>query len=375
MHVRTLWLASLAASLFSFAHAGEIKIGSVVGVTGPIGETTSQLVRISQGYLDMVNAQGGVNGNKLTMVIKDDGYDPRKTAALTEEAIVKDKVVALVNHAGTPQTIGIVKSRVLNKNKVPLVGVFSGSDLIRGPGSEEIFHTRPTYNDEALSIAKNLSSIGLHRIAVLYQDDLFGQGILQSLTAKEKDFKLDVVVKAAYQPGAKDFTQQAQAIVAAKPQAILLMAVPEAVYQFMKVYGAPTGAAQIYALSFISPQTLADVAGEAKVRGMGISQVVPNPSSATLPVIKDYQDFIHKTFGKTMPLSPPGFECYLNIRLVVEAIKIAGPQPTSEKIMQALASMKNYRVGGFPIDFSGGQRTGSNYLDIAVIGPNAKLLY
>jgi ABC-type branched-subunit amino acid transport system substrate-binding protein len=73
---------------------------------------------------------------------KDDQYDPQKTPGLAEEAIVKDGVVALLNAVGTADTVGLMKTGVLTKYKVPLVGGFSGADVIRGPGSEQIFHTR-----------------------------------------------------------------------------------------------------------------------------------------------------------------------------------------------------------------------------------------
>jgi ABC-type branched-subunit amino acid transport system substrate-binding protein len=242
----------------------------------------------------MENAQGGINGNKLKLVIRDDEYDPKKTAPLVEDVIEKEKVVALVNSAGTAPTLAVVKSGVLNKYRVPLVGVFSGADVIRGPGSEEIFHTRPTYGDEIHKIARLASTLGLHRVALLYQDDAFGQGILKSVAASEQEFKLQLVVKAAYKPGTKDFRPQAKLIEDAKPQAIFLMGVPDSAYQFMKAYNAPAGSAQIYTLSFVTAKPLADIAGEAHVRGIGISQVVPNPNSATMPLIKDFQTLVRK---------------------------------------------------------------------------------
>lgn len=357
------------------AHAQEVRIGFVNGLTGPIAETTGELAGLTRAYLDMVNAQGGVNGSKLALVVRDDGYDPAKTPRLVEEVIEKDKVVALVNSAGTAPTLAVIKSAVLKNNRVPLVGVFSGAEAIRGAGAEEIFHTRPTYGDEIRKIAQLASTLGLQRVAVLYQEDAFGEGVLRSVAASEKDFKLEVVAKIAYKPGTKDFSAQARQAERAKPQAIFLLGVPDSAYQFMKVYAAPIGSAQIYALSFVTPRMLVETAGEDRVRGVGISQVVPNPNSATLPLIKDFQAFLASEFGKGIKSSPVALEGFLNIRLLVEAIRVAGPRPSGERVMQALSSMKAYSVGGYPIDFSNGRRTGSKFLDIAVIGRNSRLQY
>lgn len=130
-----LLAAALAAGMFvNSASAGEVKIGSVTGITGPLALTTTDILKMTYGYLEMVNDQGGINGNNLTLVTRDDGYDPKKTAPLVEDIIEKDRVVALVNGAGTSNTAVLTKTGVLNKHKVPLVGVFSGSEAIRGAG-------------------------------------------------------------------------------------------------------------------------------------------------------------------------------------------------------------------------------------------------
>lgn len=370
------WIAGvLAAGAMCAAAAEEIKVGMVTGITGPIAETAQEIARVTRGYIDMINGQGGVNGNRLVLVSKDDHYDPSKTALLFEEAIVRDKVVAIVNSAGTAHTISVIKSRVLKRHQVPLVGVYSGAEVLRGSGSEEIFHTRATYGDEVMKIARLASTLGMLRVAVLYQEDAFGQGILRSVAAAEKKFKLDVILKAGYQPGTKDFTAQALAVKAARPQAVFLMGVPDSVYQFLKVYDAPAGAAQVYALSFVTPKMLTKAVGGTRARGLGISQVVPNPNSAALPLIKDFHAFADSRFGEGVNLSPVTLEGYLNVRLLVEAIRMAGPRPTGEKVIQSLSTMHNYRLGGFPIDFSNAKRNGSNYLDIAVVGRNGRLLY
>jgi len=375
MFLRKVLSVALATSALTLAHAGEVAIGSVLGLTGPVASTSGEGVKISQGYISMINDKGGINGNKLKLVIRDDQYDPAKTAALVEEVIVKENVVALVNGLGTANTGALMKTGVLTRHKVPLIGVFSGAEVIRGPGSEQIFHTRASYTDEVMRIARLSSTIGLKRVAVLYQDDPFGAGIMQSVGKAAEQFQFELINKTAYKTGETDFSSHVKAIRESKPQAIFLMGVPEAVFRFMKAYDAPTGAAQIYTLSYVPAKTLADIAGEKRVRGMGISQVVPNPNSATLPLAKDFQNFLKSPYGKGITSNTLNFEVYLNIRLAVEAVKMAGPKPTPEKVTQALASMDGYKLGGYPISFGETNRRGSNYLDIGVIGANARLSY
>ncbi|MBC3920366.1 ABC transporter substrate-binding protein [Undibacterium sp. CY18W] len=371
------WQAGLLALACGtgLAHAEEIKIGYVTGLTGPIAITANEGLTMARGYIEQVNAQGGINGNKITLVAKDDHYDATKTAGLIDEAITKDGVVAFVNTAGTANTLSIIKSGTLNKYKVPLLGVFSGSEAIRGTGSEQIFHTRPSYNDEVFKIARIVSTLGLKKVAVFYQDDGFGASINDSIARASQEHKFDVILKTSYKSGETNFTKQAKEIIAAQPQAIFLMGVPEAVMHFMKAYDAPTGASQIYTLSFVPPKLLIDFAGESRVRGLAITQVVPNPIGGSLQLTKDYQALLASPYGKGTVASPLNFENYMNMRLMMEALKTAGAKPTPEKITQALKGMRNYRIGGFAIDFGDTNRRGSSFLDIAVISMNGRLAY
>jgi branched-chain amino acid transport system substrate-binding protein len=374
MNVRKLLAALAACVVLHAAHADQVKVGIVAGITGPTAQSAADVLKVTSGYLDMVNAQG-INGNQLALVTRDDQYDPAKTAALVEDVIVRDNAVVLVNGIGTSNTAALIKAGVLNKHKVPLIGVFSGSDAIRGPGSEQIFHTRASYNDEVMKIARLLSTLGLKRIAVLYQDDGFGAAVMKSVAKASEEFKFEVIAKVSYKPGEQVFNEHAKQIIAARPQAILVMAVPDAAVSFMKVYDAPVGAAQIFTLSFVTPKALMDASGEERVRGIGISQVVPNPASTAFSLSKDFMAFVQTPYAKGVTPSPFAFEAYLNVRLAVEAIRMAGARPSPEKIFQSLTSMRNYRLAGFPIDFSETNRKGSSYMDIAVIGRNARLLY
>lgn len=375
MLIKKLFVTVLALSCSALASADEVKIGVVSGITGPIAKTTIEGMNMARGYIAMINDQGGINGNKIVLATRDDGYDPKKTPALVEDIIAQDNVAVLVSAAGTANTIALIKSGVLAKHNVPLVGVFSGSDAIRGPGSEDIFHTRASYHDEIMKIASVVSTLGLKRVAVLFQDDGFGASINESITKAAAEYKFDPFLRVAYKPGETDFTAQAKQIVDAHPQAIFLMAVPNAAVQFMKVYDAPSGASQIYTLSFVSSKDLFDAAGDKRARGIAISQVVPNPNAVALPLAKEFQAFLKTSYAQGAASSPVTFEFYLNLRLALAAIKMAGPKPTPEKVMAALKSMHDYRLAGYPIDFTETKRRGSAFLDIAVVGHNGRLSY
>jgi ABC-type branched-subunit amino acid transport system substrate-binding protein len=219
------------------------------------------------------------------------------------------------------------------------------------------------------------STLGVKNIAVLFQEDGFGASIMKSVNQAMQENQFKMVAEAPYKPGETDFSAQAKKIIAAQPQAIFLMGVPDAVANFMKVYDAPVGAAQIYTLSFVTPDHLQAAAGEARIRGIGITQVVPNANSAVLQISKDFQAFLKSPGGQGVEPNPLTFESFVNLKLVLEAIRLAGPNPTAASVAQSLKSMRNFQLGGLPIDFSETNRSGSSFLDIAVVGRNGRLYY
>ena len=375
MLIKKLIVALVGLTCTAAVLADDVKIGIVSGFTGPLAKTTMEGVNMARGYISMVNDQGGINGNKIVLATRDDGYDPKKTPALVEDIITQDNVVMLVSSAGTANTVAMIKTGALAKHNVPLLGVFSGSDAIRGPGSENIFHTRASYNDEIMKIASVVSTLGLKKVAVLYQDDGFGAGVNDSITKAAAEYKFDPFLRVPYKPGETNFAAQAKQIIDAQPQAIFLMAVPDAAVHFMKAYDAPRGTSQIYTLSFVSSKDLFDAAGDARARGIAISQVVPNPNAVALPLARDYQAFLKTPYAQGAKSSPVNFEFYMNVRLAMAAIKMAGPKPTPDKVTAALKSMHDYKLGGYTIDFSDTKRRGSSFLDIAVVGYGGRLSF
>ena len=84
---------------------------------------------------------------------------------------------------------------------------------------------------------------------------------------------------------------------------------------------------------------------------------------------------IASPYGKEIVFSPITSDAYMNIRLMVTAIKMAGSRPTVERVMQNMTEIYNFASGGFAVDFSGSKRDGSDNLNIAADGQRARLRY
>jgi ABC-type branched-subunit amino acid transport system substrate-binding protein len=107
-------------------------------------------------------------------------------------------------------------------------------------------------------------------------------------------------------------------------------------------------------------------------RGIGISQVMPYPFNDTTPVVREYQRILQA--AKNSNYSYYGIEAYVTAKVMVESIRKAGKDLTREKLVQSLESMTNHDMGGYRINFSASERSGSKFVDLTVIGSGGRVL-
>jgi len=92
-----------------------------------------------------------------------------------------------------------------------------------------------------------------------------------------------------------------------------------------------------------------------------------------LPVVREFQELMARYQpGKTV--SYASIESFIAAKVLVEAIRRAGKEPTRQKVLAQLEGMTDYDVGGFFVNFGPGNRVGSRYVEVTVIGPGGRLI-
>ena len=157
-----------------------IKLGITVPMTGIAAPGYNKIPGAMKAYFDYVNANGGVNGRKITLVIKDDQYIPTTAVAKANELILKDKVFALVGTLGTASTKAISASTQLAKRGIPSLFVNTGfSGFADKKAYPTTFSVLPSYYMEAKIMGKFLKDkYADKKIALIFQDDDFGRDAL-----------------------------------------------------------------------------------------------------------------------------------------------------------------------------------------------------
>ncbi len=365
-------LAAMAAAAPA-AHAQEVVIGQVAPLSGVLATTGAQMVLGGRIYFDHINSKGGVHGARIKQIVADDGYKVDETVRLTREMLARPDLVALYGFAGTANVGKLLSEGVLEQGGAALVAPYTGGEPLRSPFNPWIFHVRAGYADEAEHMVQQVTTLGMNRVAVMYQDDGFGKAGLVGVEAALAKRGLKLAVAAGYERNTDKVEEAVKKIKESDAQAIIMISINKPTAAFIKRYRESGGGAQLYNISVVDPAELVKLAGLKNAHGLGISQVVPYPYMPNLPVIREYQTLLAKHAPDAL-VNYTSFEQFLGAKVLVEALRRAGPKPTRAKVTKALETMGAYDLGGITVNYSTDNRVGSRYVEVTVIGSTGKLL-
>lgn len=177
--------------------SSSIKLGITLPMTGSASAGYKELPAAMKAYFDYVNANGGVHGRKINLLVKNDGYLPKQSIQMTQD-LLKAKTFAVIGALGTANNKAVASAVNLGRRGVPSLFVntgFSGfADRKTYPTSNMIL---PSYIMEAKMIGKYVNeTFPGKKACLLYQDDDFGD---DALVGFDKAYgNLDFAVKVAY---------------------------------------------------------------------------------------------------------------------------------------------------------------------------------
>jgi ABC-type branched-subunit amino acid transport system substrate-binding protein len=375
MRRREFTLAGAAALALPAARAkaGDLVVAQVAPLSGVLASTGAQMVLGGRIWFDHVNANGGVNGRPIRQLVADDGYKVEETVRLTREMLQRPEVLALYGFAGTANIGKLLTDGVLEQGGAALVAPYTGGENLRSPFNPWIFHLRAGYADETEHMVQQATTLGLRRIAVMYQDDGFGQAGLEGVRQALARRGLTLTASAGYERNTDKVDEAARRIKESDAQAVIMISVNKPAAAFVKRYRSLAGGAQLYNISVIDAAEIVRLAGVENAHGLGISQVVPYPYTPTLPAVREYQQLL-KRYAPGEAVNYTSFEEFLGAKVLVEGLRRAGANPTRAGVVQALESISGYDLGGVTVSYSPQNRIGSRYVEVTVIGNSGKLL-
>jgi branched-chain amino acid transport system substrate-binding protein len=319
----------------------QVLIGSCAALDGPAGCLGLQTVTGASAYLDHINAEGGVHGRKVQLLAFDDGYEPTK-AEFCFKRLMKENVFAAGFFVGTPTAAKYVP--MAEENKVPVVGLFTGAEMLYSPLKHYVMNVRASYYDETREQVENLwNGLGVRKVGIIYQDDAFGTAVLSGLQAALKKRGATPVGMGTFPRNTLDVDRGINAVRAANPQAVLIVGPYAPVAAIVKKAHASGWRPLFLTVSFVGTEKFITEAGK-DAEGTIITQVVPPYTRTDFPAVALYQKAM-KTYYPAEHLSFVSLEGFVDAMVLVEGLKRAGAYPTREKLITALESIDNKDIG------------------------------
>ena len=332
-------LTALALGLCTASHA-QLRVGQTVGVTGSAAATVKESMGGAALYIDHVNAKGGVGGQKIEILTLDDKFDPKLTLANARTLIVDKGVLALFMTGGTPHTQGIIG--LLDESGVPLIGPSTGAMVLHQPVQKNVFNVRAPYQREVKKAIGHLATLGVQRIGVIHVDDTFGADALAGALAGFQENRQKALFVEKFDRAKPDFSAMAPQVAKQSPQAVIFIGTGSAVVDGIKALGEHS-------------------------RGVVVTQVFPSERAVTYPLVREATALAREA---KIDLTPAMVEGFTNAKVLVEALRRAGPSPTRARVHEALESLRKFDLGGLSLSYSADDHSGLDFSDLSIIGPD-----
>jgi len=346
----------------------EIRIGMSAAFRGANAALGSEFYRGAQAYYDEVNTRGGVLGRGIRVVALDDSYEPNPCIKNTIQLVDKEQVFALSNYVGTPtltRALPVIKRYA--EQGVVLVGNFTGAQPQREmPYVDQVFNIRASYRQEMMALVDRFWALGARNFGVYYQIDAYGRsgtdGVARGLAARGAR----IAAEATYPRGAKfadDMTPAVRALQKAGVDVVLCTGAYQGCGAFVRSARDAGFLAPISNLSFVGSDAMLALlvkhgraAGRDYTRALVNSQVVPSYDDTALPGVAEYRALMER-HNPVLPealrdanyalqrMSFISLEGFVNAKVIVEALRRAGPQLTRASFRQALESLRNVDLG------------------------------
>lgn len=356
LHNSSLVMAAVFMAAVSFllptaASAKTIKIGAILAVTGGASFLGGPEARTLEMLVAELNANGGINGDKIELIIKDSGGNPEKAISFAKQLIEEEQVFAIIGPSTSGETMKI--KNIAEQGKTILLSC-GAAQVIVNPVAKYVFKTPQKDSDAVKKIYGVMKDKGITKIAVLAGNTGFGKAGKGQLIKLAPEFGIDVVMAETYDKKSTDLSavvakmmanKEIQAVVnwsIVPAQGILAKNMRQAGWQvplfqshgFGNIKYVEAGGAAAEGIIFpagrlLAPELLAD----------------SNPQKALL--IK-YRDAYESKYNE--PASTFGGHAWDAFKILCKAISLVGPD--REKVRDAIENLTGFAGTGGVFNFS-----------------------
>jgi branched-chain amino acid transport system substrate-binding protein len=351
-----------------------ITLGTHQPLTGPAAPGYSEIAPAEQAYFNYINSQGGINGRKIHLLIRDDGYNPANTVSVVHQLVLQNKVFAILSGLGTPTHTKVVG--FLNSEKVPDLFVASGCLCWNQPSSQpETFGWQPDYLLEGKILGQYIAQhFAGKKVAYFLQNDDFGADGAKGLDMEIP--KSQVVSRQFYQPTNTNVAPQITAMKSAGAQVIASFSIP-AFTALAELTSIKLGYKAQMVVSNVGsdPLTLTGLlsafskgaAGPALIQGMITDAYLPSPAGTPSNSWVTLFKKVHDQYDAKAPFDGNVEYGLAAAYTFAQVLKRAGANPTRASVVKAVEAGNLAGPGLAPFRYSASSHAGYTGAQVGVI--------
>jgi branched-chain amino acid transport system substrate-binding protein len=357
---RIIWLAALVALALALAACGRdeeeggdggadpgitddsIKLGGSYPFSGPASAYRS-IAEGAKAHFEYVNANGGVDGRKIEFLTLDDAYEPPRAVENARRLIQQEEVFALFNTLGTPNNAAIWD--YVNEQEVPHLFVATGASLWGADieGHPWTIGWQPDYVTESQVYADFLEKEKPDaKVAVLYQNDAFGEDLLNGFKGAIKGTKVKIVAEESYEVTDPTVSSQVAKLADSGADTFLNITTPKFSAQAIAAV-AKLGWKPLHILNNVgaSKALVLQPAGLENAQGIVSTSYYMDPEDpqwADDPAMKEYDAAMKKYAPRANPDDPFHIFGWGAASTMVEALK-GMKEPTRKALMDSVRNL------------------------------------
>lgn len=345
-----------------------VKVGNSIATSGPLAPVGVPFKAGIEAYFKMVNDGGGVNGRTIEYVHQDDEFNPEKGKAAVDKMINDEKIFAFVGHFGTP-----IVGATLNDIKeagVPAVYFATGTGLLyneKAEGADRVaYPVQPVYPMEGRILgAWAMGEFGAKTIGVVYTNDDAGKDLLSGINSQAEGTA--TVVAEQVPPNAEDVSAAITKLKDSDVDVVIIAAIQGTFPQIAKEMAKqglfkPTLTTYVNADQRMTALVAEDVNGQFDIYANAWVDM-------TQPAIEDFREWVGKVSNEDLSNNAYAMTGWIAAHFFVEGLKRVDGDLTWETFMNAMEEAPIENPFGGSIDFSNGQRLGTQEMALLKMNP------
>ena len=323
----------------SDAKAEDIKVGAILAVTGGASFLGGPESRTLEMMVQEINATGGINGNKIELIVKDSAGDPEKAISFAKQLIEEDKVFAIIGPSTSGETMKI--KNIVEEAQMILLSC-AAAEVIVNPVAKYVFKTPQKDSDAVKKIYGTMKDLGISKIAVLTGNTGFGNAGKGQLEAIAPEFGIEILASEVYDKKETDLSAVVAKLMANKDiQAVVNWSIVPAqgiLAKNMRQAGWNVPLFQSHGFGNIKYVEAGGAASEGIIFPAGrllVAEDLPDTNPQKALLIKYKTDYESKF---TDQVSTFGGHAYDALTILVRGIKKAGLD--KEKVRDAIENLQ-----------------------------------